>query len=75
MVLHVMDTSEGAAWRFQLDAMLRVLGPMTRDAADAKDGAALRLIAALREAWEAAEEIELRAPADVAYKGVDLVKR
>lgn len=76
--IHVMDSAAGAAMRVQLDAMIAVLDPIDRDAADAGDDAATTLIAKLYAAREAASEIEVR-PQPVAvvpqYLGVKLTKR
>lgn len=69
---HVMDSTEGAAWGFQLEAMMRVLNAVHQDARDASDQAVVRLVACVAGAREAADEIEKR-PAP-SRKGVRLAK-
>jgi hypothetical protein len=65
VTIHALDTTQGAAWRTQLDAMLNVLttgGPDSIDqaAAEAQDLPVMRLIARLHEARAAAITIETR---------------
>lgn len=70
---HVMDSTEGAAWGFQLDAMTKVLNAVCQKAHDAGDEAVVRLAACVAAAREAADEIERRS--SPARKGVRLAKR
>lgn len=70
---HVMDATEGAAWRYQLDAMITVLNEVDDAAAEVDDAAVIRLIASLYAAREAAAEIEMRSAA-TKRGGIRLVK-
>jgi hypothetical protein len=68
----IMDTCEGAAWRVQLDGMLRTLEPLEQAAIEARDDSVIVLLNHLRLAREAAVSIEDRAP--LQYKGVKLTR-
>jgi hypothetical protein len=72
MDTYTMGPAEGAAWRYQLDAMIRVLDDAIQDAAPSPDEAAL--LTALCEARAAAGRIELRGAVEPAYRGVSLAK-
>lgn len=58
----------------QLDAMIRVLTPMARQAQAAQDQAVVRLISHLYDAHREARGIEGRAPVPPPGKGVRLGK-
>lgn len=77
-----MGQAEGAAWRVQLDAMIRSLDTANEQAGEHGDETVLRMIANLYAAREAASEIEMRpvpgrkpAPVIPLRRGVSLVKR
>lgn len=75
VAVHVMGATEGAAWRIQLDGMIKVLAPLFQDAFDAGDTAVTMLYTHLHEAQALASVIEQRdAPTPNAYQGVDLIK-
>ena len=73
--IHVMSPAEGAAVRYQLDAMiktLRELGPPAREAGDQE---VINLLDGLCAAWRAAVQIEDRKSHSTQGRGVLLTKR
>lgn len=70
---HVMNQSEGAAVRVQLDAMINALQPLDQAAVEGGDTTVSRLIARLYDARLEASAIEKRAPLPK-LKGVVLAR-
>jgi hypothetical protein len=60
MVIHAMGTSEGAAYRIQLEGMVKVISAVLDDADDARDEEVRALHAHLHAALESARKIEER---------------
>lgn len=71
---HVMQPAEGAAMAIQLDAMIRVLTPLAKEAQRAQDQAVIRLVSHLYDAHREARGIEGRTPVAPPGKGVRLGK-
>lgn len=74
VAVHVMGATEGAAWRVQLDSMVKVLSAYAVDAFEAGDTDVLTLYQHLTDAQAIAAQIEQRDQAPASYKGVDLIK-
>lgn len=72
--IHTMAPAEGAAMRYQLDAMIGALSPCDRPACEAGDEPVIALLASLYAARRAAQMIEDRGERPV-RKGVRLAKR
>lgn len=70
----VMDPSQGAAWRFQLDGILGALRPLAQRAGEMGDQPVIDLLTALQLAHEAAVKIETRSGFIPARSGVRLSK-
>lgn len=73
--IHVMDSAEGAAVRFQLDALIKSLEKLGTIADDQGDRQVADLLAALVMAQESAAAIEARGLRPPAYRGVSLVRQ
>lgn len=72
--IHVMDSGQGAAWRFQLSAMVNVLRPLAREAETKGDQPVIEMLAALEMAHAEAVKIEDRDQSSPLYRGVSLAK-
>jgi hypothetical protein len=70
-----MAPHEGAAVRYQLDAMIGALTTFDRPAAEAGDEPVSKMLAGLWQARNAAQQIEDRLDVRVKRKGVMLAKR
>jgi len=72
---HVMQSAEGAAMAIQLDAMIKVMAPVAKQAERAQDKAVLRLLSHLYDAHREARGIEGRSFVEAPErKGVRLGK-
>lgn len=69
-----MLPEEGAAVRYQLDAMIKALTQFDEDAAKSGDATVQVMVARLHEARAAAQTIETRNQPQPAYRGVRLAR-